>query len=154
MEEFLRFEYVRGTDENFMGLCKKLEEFQFNLMPELKQKGYNLTDDLKEVEGFVLFQKNDPIASIGLKKVNDKRCEIVRVFVREDFRGNGFARLLFKEAEDYARECGFEEVEMVAWTKSVSALKLYHKLNYEFSDEKESEWFDGLKYVELFKKLN
>ena len=40
---------------------------------------------------------------------------------------------------------------MVAWGKATSALNLYKKLNYKFSDIKYSEWYDGNEYVELFK---
>ena len=48
-----------------------------------------------------------------------------------------------------AYNLGFKKAEMVAWTKAKVALKLYKKLGYNFSEEKESEWFSGLKYVEM-----
>lgn len=153
IDENLSLKYVIGTNQDFESLCQKLQDFQYGLMPELKEKGYNLTDDLNEVEGFVLYFKESPIASIGIKKVTQKRCEIVRVFVDENYRGKGFAKMMFRFIENYAGSLGYEETEMIAWTKSTSALALYKKLGYEFSEEKYSEWFDGLKYVELFKHL-
>ena len=144
---------VGGTNHDFYILCEKLEKFQYGLMPVLKDKGYSLTDDLESVTGLVLYENNKPIGSIGLKKIDEETCEIVRVFVDEDYRGNGYAKILFEKIESLAKELGYKKAEMVAWCKAESALKLYKELGYIFSEEMFSEWFAGLKYVELFKKL-
>lgn len=148
-----RIDKVEGTDPVFFEYSKKLEDFQFNLMPVLKEKGYNLTENLDEITGFILYINGNPVGSIGLKKIDDETCEIVRVFIDEDCRGNGHARLLFERAENHAKKLGFNKAEMVAWCKAESALALYKKLGYSFSQEKESEWFAGLRYVELTKDL-
>lgn len=150
---FYEVKQVEGTHPVFFEYSKKLEEFQFSLMPVLKEKGYSLTDNLDEITGFILHINEDPVGSIGLKKIDETTCEIVRVFVDEKCRGNGHARLLFERAENHAKKLGYKKVEMVAWCKAKSALALYKKLNYVSSEEKESEWFTGLKYVELFKNL-
>lgn len=144
---------VNGTNKDFFKLCENLEEFQFNLIPVLKEKGYNLTENLNDIVGFVLYIDNLPIGSIGLKKIDESTCEIVRVFIREDYRGNGYAKLLFEKIENLAKTMGFKKAEMVAWCKAKSALRLYKKLNFTFSEEKESKWFAELRYVELFKNL-
>ena len=148
-----RIDEVEGTDSVFFDFSKKLEDFQFNLMPVLKEKGYNLTENLEEITGFILYINRKPVGSIGLKKINDETCEIVRVFVDEVCRGNGYSRLLFEKVESYAKNIGYKKAEMVAWCKADSALALYKKLGYSFSEEKESEWFAGLRYVELSKDL-
>ena len=95
---------VKGNNKDFKLMCEQLENFQFNMIPALKEKGYSLTDDLNEVIGFVLYDDNKPIGSIGLKRVSDEVCEIVRVFVLDDYRGNGYAGMLFEKIEDLARE--------------------------------------------------
>lgn len=48
---------------------------------------------------------------------------------------------------------GYSRAEMVAWAKATPALKLYDNLKYQMTDEKNSEWFDGEKYIELHKFL-
>lgn len=150
---FYEVKKVEGTNPLFFEYSKKLEDFQFSLMPVLKEKGYSLTEDLDEITGFILHINSNPVGSIGLKKINETTCEIVRVFVDENSRGCGHARLLFEKAENYAKSLGFKKAEMVAWCKAESALALYKKLGYTFSEEKESEWFAGLRYVELSKDL-
>ena len=147
------FKRVNGQDRDLFLMSKKLEDFQFNLMPCLKEKGYSLTDELSDILGFIMYDDNKPIASIGLKKVTDDRCEIVRVFVDENYRGRGYAKLLFQKIEELAITLGFKFAEMVAWQKAKEATSLYVKLGYTASEEKESAWFDGLKYIEFLKEL-
>ena len=144
---------VSGLDKTFYSLCKKLEEYQFKMLSGLKQKNYSLTDDLSEIVGYILYVDNVPAGSIGLKKVSDQKCEIVRVFVEEGFRRKGYATILFEKIENLAKEMGFKQLEMIAWVRAESALRLYKKLNYIVREEKTSEWFGGYKYVEFFKNI-
>ena len=144
---------VKGLDKDFKMLCEELEEFQFNMIPILREKDYSLTNDLSEVTGFVLYDNKKPIGSIGLKKSSDDTCEIVRVFISEDYRGNGYAGMLFEKVESLAKELGIKNAELVAWCDAKSALRLYEKMGFIKSEEKTSEWYGGFKYVELFKKL-
>ena len=144
---------VNGNNEDFKRLCEKLENFQFNMIPVLKEKGYSLTDDLNEVIGFVLYDDKQPIGSIGLKKISEEICEIVRVYVLDDYRGNGYAGMLFEKIENLAREMNYKKAEMVAWVSAKSALRLYEKLGYLKGEDKISEWFGGSRYVELYKIL-
>lgn len=149
----MKISKVNGLDKDFIFLCKKLESFQYNLIPALREKGYTLTDNLGEITGFVLYIDKKPIGSIGLKKVSDEVCEIVRVFVCEEYRGNGYAKKLFEKVENLIKELNYKKAEMVAWCDAKPALMLYKKLGYNSSEEKISEWFGGFKYVELYKNF-
>ena len=144
---------VNGDSKDFELMCRELENFQYNMIPILKEKDYNLTDDLNDITGFVLYDNEKPIGSIGLKKVSEESCEIVRVFILDNYRGNGYAGMLFEKIENFARELGFKNAEMVAWCDAKSALRLYEKLGYRKSEKKISEWFGGSEYVELNKRL-
>ncbi len=143
---------TNGINKDFKFLCTQLELFQYKLLPNLKNKEYNLTDDLEEISEFILYDNSKPIGCIGLKKIDSKSCEIVRVFVLDQYRGNGYASLLLKRIEDKAKSLGFTQVEMVAWCKATAALKLYEKFGFIKSEEKISEYF-GYKYIELTKNL-
>ena len=149
----MQFSQVNGTNKDFLQLCNKLQDFQFHLMPVLKDKGYNLTENLDCITGFILYDNKKPIGSIGLKKVSVDTCEIVRVFLEEEYRGNGYSKLLFEKIEALAKELNYKKAEMVAWSKATTAINLYKKLGYNSSDEKYSEWFTGLKYIEFHKTL-
>lgn len=149
----IRVEKVNGLNNDFYCMCKKLEDFQYNLLPGLKEKGYTLTDNLQDVIALVLYYDNKPIGSVGLKKVSDEVCDIVRVFVDEKYRGNGYAKMLLTEIEKLAKSLGYKRANIVAWCKSKEAVSLYKKFDYICSEEKISEWFGGFKYVELYKTL-
>ncbi len=149
----LQIKELNGVDEDFVVLCRRLENFQYDLLPGVKEKGYNLTDDLKDVVGYVLYDGDKPVASIGLKKKTKRTCEIVRVFVDEAYRGNGYAKMLFKKIEDKAFEMEYNKAVMVTWEKSTAALGLYTKLGYKQGQTKVSEWYCGYGYIELSKDL-
>ena len=144
---------VNGTDKNFALLCGKLEQFQYALLPGLKETGYSLTNNLEEINGFVLLQNSQPVASAGLKQINKNTCEIVRVFVEESFRNKGLAKKLLKEVEILAKELNYLKLELVVWEKAVEALALYKSLNFKVKSEKISEYYCGYKYLELEKNL-
>lgn len=142
---------VSGDNKDFALLCKKLEEFQYNLLPILREKDYSLTDNLEDIIGFILYDDNKPIGSIGFRKNSDDVCQIVRVFVDENYRGKGYSKLLFEKIENLVKDLGFKRAEIEAWCDAKVALKLYEKMGYIKSEEKVSEWYGGSKYVELFK---
>ncbi len=143
---------TKGIDSNFYSLCKRLEEFQFSLMPELKDKGYNLTYDLNDINGYLLYINNEPVGCIGLKKCTDDVCEIVRVFICKEHREKGYSKLLFSKIETLARTLGFKTAIMFAWVKAEVAINLYKKLGYIIIEEKVSN-YSQLVYFKLSKKL-
>ncbi len=150
----MKFLEVKGKDQDFGVLCKKLEDYQYAMLPGIKEKGYSLTDDLDDVEVvFLLYIDNRAVGSIGLKRKSIDTCEIVRVFVEEDFRGQGYSKMLFDRIESRAKQMGFKNAEIVAWCKAETAVKLYEKRGYQKSEEKISEWFGGYRYVEFFKNF-
>ena len=148
----MEFKKVDCESDEFIEMCHKLEDFQYDLMPELMAQGYCLTESLDEIEGFFLYDNGKLVGSIGLKEISDESCEIVRVFVNEEFRGQCYSKVLFEKIEDYAKSKGYKKAEMVAWTKAVAAVNLYKKLGYLCSEPKFSEWF-GYEYVEFEKIL-
>ncbi len=153
--EQLKIKKVSGKNKDFQILCLDLEKFQHQLLPVLSETGYSLTDDLQDIKvAFVMYDGEIAIGSIGIKHIDNESCEIVRVFVADKYRGKGYGKLLFSKIEKYARKLGYKFAEMVAWSASTSALSLYKKIGYTSSEEKTSEWFKGLKYVELHKNLN
>ena len=79
----MRILKVKGTNKNFAHMCRELENFQFSLLPGLDKTDYSLTNDLDKIIGYIIFDKSEPIASMGIKNLNGNTCELVRVFVCE-----------------------------------------------------------------------
>ena len=95
-----------------------------------------------------------PVASIGIKKVNDTKCELVRVFVLEQYRKKGYATTLFNKIQQLARNLGYKEIELVVWCDATNAVSFYKNLGFVLREEKFSEYYGGLKYAEFDKIIN
>ncbi len=128
-----------GTNKNFVLLSKKLEEFQFSLLPELKTVNYNLTENMQDISGFVAYQNTTPIACIGFKKIDEQTCEIVRVFVLKEYRNKGIASALFLKILDLAKSLDYKRAEMFVWAQATEAVNLYKKLGFKNTSPKLSQ---------------
>lgn len=144
---------VEYFNKDFKLLCKNLEDYQFALLPVLKQKDYSLTQNLQDILPFVMYEGDIPIGCIGIKKISNEVCEIVRVFVSEKHRRKGCSLKLFDTVEEYAKNMGFKRAELVVWSDAKPAVALYKKLGYTLQEEKTSEWYGKNKYIEFFKIL-
>ena len=51
-----------------------------------------------------------PVATVAIKKNDDKRAEAKRLFVRPAYRGKGYSRLMLDKMFERCRELGFSEV--------------------------------------------
>ena len=144
---------VQGTNKDFAYLCGELENYQYCLLPGLNKTNYSLTNDLDDVIGFVLMDEKKPLASIGIKRVSSETCELVRVFVCEEYRKRGYATKLFAKIENLAKTLGYKKIELVVWCDATSAVSLYKKLGFVLKEEKISEYFGGFKYAEYYKNI-
>lgn len=141
-----------GLNKDFMFLSQQLENYQFELIPQLKQADYNLTENMNSIIGFVVYNNNVPIACIGLKPINKTTCEIVRVYVEKEYRNNGLATKLFSKILGLAKNLDYKNVEMVAWAKATPAINLYKKLGFTASTEKLSQ-ITNSNYIVFTKNL-
>ncbi len=78
-----------------------------------------------EIIGFCTLTKTDCIPNVEFSPF------IGFVFVKEEFRGNRFSQSLIKEATNYAKKVGFNEVFLVSAEKG-----LYEKYGFQKIDEK------------------
>jgi GNAT superfamily N-acetyltransferase len=80
---------------------------------------------------------------IALRKVDERRAEAKRLFVRPGFRGAGVGRALMERAIAEARAMGF--VELIGDTMPVmkSAIALYRELGFEGTDGTPAEELGG-----------
>ena len=73
--------------------------------------------ELSDLDGFysggallVGYEEGLPIACIAIKKLDDQTCEAKRLFIKPEYRGKGYARIMLNTMLERARELGFEEV--------------------------------------------
>ena len=79
----------------------------------------------------VLYDGDRAIAGGGIKRLDDAACEIKRMYVVPDRRGEGLARRLLQEMEDEARRLGYSVARLDTGPHQPHAQHLYESAGYE-----------------------
>jgi GNAT superfamily N-acetyltransferase len=72
----------------------------------------------------------EPVCCGGLKRLDDRACEIKRMYVVPTARGQGVARTLLGRLEDVARELGYAVARLDSGDRQPHALALYASTGY------------------------
>ena len=69
----------------------------------------------------------ESIGCVALRKIEQPlhAAEIKRMYVREGFRGQGIADLLFQALERYARQCGYDWLYLDTAAEMKAAARFY-----------------------------
>ena len=99
--------------------------------------------ELADLEGFysggallVGYEDNAPVACIAIKKIDEKNCEAKRLFIKPEYRGKGYARIMLNTMLDKAGTLGFKEV---TFTTKPAVMQigygLYKRMGFEETAE-------------------
>jgi GNAT superfamily N-acetyltransferase len=72
----------------------------------------------------------DVVCCGGLKRLDERTCEIKKMYVVPELRGLGVARALLHALEDKARELGYERARLDTGPKQLRARGLYESEGY------------------------
>ena len=77
--------------------------------------------------GALLLAKQDgiPAGCVGLRKIDGRRCEMKRLYVRPKFRGKGFGKALCRKIILKGRQIGYREMLLDTLSTMVDAQALY-----------------------------
>lgn len=92
----------------------------------------NLEDKYGYPKGrlYLAFCDGTPAGCVGLKKIDDKNCEMKRLYVRPRFRGNHLGDLLIGQIVKDAGEIGYSFMLLDTLPFLKSALHLYQKWGF------------------------
>jgi GNAT superfamily N-acetyltransferase len=76
------------------------------------------------------YHEDQPACCGGVKRLDDLRCEIKKMYVVPDLRGRGVARALLHALEDAARDLGYAVARLDTGPKQLSARGLYESEGY------------------------
>ena len=81
--------------------------------------------------GFVvLWEDGRAIAGGGVKRLDERACEIKRMYVAPAARGRGVGRVLLESLEDMARELGYAVARLDTGAKQPRARRMYERAGY------------------------
>ncbi|MCU1430040.1 MAG: carbonate dehydratase [Actinomycetia bacterium] len=71
-----------------------------------------------------------PAGGVGTTRVDDARCEMNRLWLREKYRGNGLGRSLVQACIEHARALGFENMVLDVAPYRTGAITLYRSFGF------------------------
>ena len=89
---------------------------------------FNTIDTLSHV--LVAYSDGKPVGCGAFKPFSEKEAEIKRMFVLEEFRGQGLGRKILKSLEYWAEESNFDFCILETSKDMPNAVKLYQKAGY------------------------
>lgn len=90
------------------------------------------------------------IGSVGVYRLDDRRCEIRKMYLNPAHRGRGLGRRLLEHALDQARRLGFRRVELETAGVLKEAIGLYVAYGFErFTPEHMAARCDQAYFLEL-----
>ena len=108
---------IKGAENCFVSLDKELADLG------TYYKGGALLIGLED---------DKPVSTIAIKRVDDDICEAKRLYIKPDYRGKGYARILMNEMLERSRKLGFKEVTFTTKPEVMSiGYGLYKRMGFE-----------------------
>lgn len=99
----------------------------------------NFEEELKGLPGeyapprgalFLAWAEARPAGCIAVRPIDDRDCEMKRLYVRDAFRGLSVGERLAREAIEWARAAGYERMLLDTLPSMRSAHRLYERLGF------------------------
>ena len=95
-------------------------------------------------------ETGDLIGCYGLYPMKDGMCELRKMYLRKDFRGQGLGKAILRRALDQARKLGFRRVELETASVLQEAIALYESFGFRpFLPEHLSSRCDSAMFLDL-----
>lgn len=79
---------------------------------------------------YLVYYDNELAGCIGLRKIDEKNCEMKRLYVRNKFRGRHIGDILVKRIIEEARNIGYSQMLLDTLPFLRSAIRLYKKYSF------------------------
>ncbi len=121
----------RPDSDDARTLITELEAYLIPLAPPESRHGYSVEKLIKEEVSFFIIRDNGtPVGCGGLKLFGTDYAEIKRMYVRPQFRGLGFAKLMLDHLAEYARNHGVTILRLETGIAQREAIALYERSGF------------------------
>ena len=121
----------RPDSDDAIALITELEAHLDPLYPSESRHGYSVEKLLTQgVAFFILRDKGVPIGCGGVQIFGTDYGEIKRMYVRPQFRGLGFARLMLDHLAEYGRNEGVGILRLETGIHQHEAIGLYERAGF------------------------
>ncbi len=128
----MQFIVTDGRNEDFVMLCGMLDDNLNELVGGEKQRAqYHSFNTLEKIHDVILlYDDNKPIGCAAFRHYDEGVAEMKRVFLYQEYRGNGYAKELIKRLEERAKSKGYQTLILETGKPLTAAMRLYEKLGY------------------------
>ena len=112
-------------------LITELEAQLEPFYPRASRHGMSVERLLAEAVAFFVLRSHGTPAACGGVKLFDDYGELKRMYVREQFRGQGFARLMLDHLAEYTRAQGITTLRLETGIHQHAAISLYEGMGFE-----------------------
>jgi GNAT superfamily N-acetyltransferase len=122
----------RPDSADAVALITELEAHLEPLYPAQSRHGFSVEQLLAEaVAFFVLREEGTPAGCGGIKLFGSEYGEVKRMYVRSQFRGLGFGKLLLDHLADYVRAQGVGLLRLETGIHQTAAIHLYEQSGFQ-----------------------
>src|SRR4030095_2943677 len=113
-------------------LIAELEAYLEPLYPRESRHGYSVEKLIAEGVAFFLIRDGGALVGCGgIQLMGTEYGEIKRMYVRPQFRGWGFAKMMLNYLADYARSRGLGTLRLETGIHQHEAITLYQQMGFE-----------------------
>ena len=121
----------RPDTADAVSLITELEAQLERFYPPESRHGFSVGKLLAENVAFFLLRADaTPACCGGIKLVGDEYGEIKRMYVRPQFRGSGFAKLMLNHLADYASSHAITVLRLETGIHQQEAIGLYERMGF------------------------
>ncbi len=121
----------RPDSPDAVALISELEATLEPLYPSESRHGLSIERLIAEEVPFFVLRSNGIAAGCGgVKLFGPSYGEVKRMYVRPQFRGRGFAKLMLKHLADYALERGITVLRLETGIHQHEAIGLYERMGF------------------------
>ena len=121
----------RPDSDDAKTLIAELEAYLIPLSPAESRHGYSVEKLIEEEVPFFIIRENGTLVGCGgVKLFGTDYGEIKRMYVRKQFRGLGFAKLMLDHLADYARSRGVATLRLETGIAQKAAIAFYERSGF------------------------
>jgi GNAT superfamily N-acetyltransferase len=122
----------RPDTADAIALIAELEAHLQPLYPGESRHGYSVEKLIAQGVAFFLLRHGDtPAGCGGIQLFGTVYGELKRMFVRPQYRGFGYGKLLLNHLADVARACGVGMLRLETGIHQIAAINLYERMGFQ-----------------------
>ena len=123
--------HTDGTNKDLYKLCELLDTSLNDNVPNRKAAGLNSLYNIENIKDvFLLYDEKRAVGSACLWQHDEQNCELIRVYIADEYRGRGLVGMLVEKVEGLAKTKGYEQIMLRTWTSTPYSIRAYEKLGY------------------------